>query len=93
MNDSRMCFTEPVAISCPACGAGVSEWCKKDGRARKWIEGAPVHLERIDAVNRSNDFVLASSKPFPMQQHAKEAVAAKMTRKACGNVMKYPNGR
>jgi hypothetical protein len=50
--DTNMCFTEPLAVACPACGAGVAAWCLNDGRKRRWIAGAPVHLERIDAVNR-----------------------------------------
>lgn len=47
-----MCYTEPICIACPVCGVGVCEWCLKDARERKWVSGAPVHLERISAVNK-----------------------------------------
>ena len=52
MSDKNMCFTEPLAIACPVCRAGIAEWCVQDRNKRKWVSGAPVHLGRIDAVNR-----------------------------------------
>ena len=53
MSDKHFSFTEPTAIACPVCTAGIAEWCLQDDRNRKWIAGAPVHQERIDAVNRA----------------------------------------
>jgi hypothetical protein len=63
MSRTNMCFTEPTAIPCPACGVGIAEWCLKDGRERKWIDGAPVHLERIAAVDRAYP-----PRPYPTEQ-------------------------
>ena len=65
----RMCFTEPTAIPCPSCGSGVAEWCLNDGRERKWIAGSPVHLERIDAVNRAYP-----PRPYPRQNRSTGAL-------------------
>ena len=62
MSKEQMCFTEPVAIACPACGVRIGEWCLNDGRNRKWVEGAPVHYERIEAVDRAYP-----PRPYPQQ--------------------------
>ena len=66
--DNQMCFTEPTAVCCPVCGVGIAEWCLKDGRERKWIVGAPVHLARIAAVNLE-----FPPRPYPVQAMRDEA--------------------